>query len=69
MSNPRHLEPINIPAGKAFVKGREVPIETERFDMRHVARLYNIPPWIVSGDYPAPRFPRLRWMLRRIWPV
>lgn len=41
----------------------------EQFDMRRIARLYDVPPWIVSGDYSAPRFPRLRWALRRIWPV
>jgi hypothetical protein len=39
------------------------------FDARQAARLYDVPPWIVSGDYPAPRYPRLRWMLRRVWPV
>lgn len=34
-----------------------------------VCQLYDVPPWIVSGDHPTPRFPRLRWMLRRVWPV
>lgn len=36
---------------------------------RDIARLYDVPPWLVDPDYPRPRFARLRWRLRRWWPV
>ncbi len=67
MNSPSHLEPVTVPPGRAFVGCGEVPVE--QFDVRRVARLYDVPPWVVSGGIPVPRFPRLRWMLRRVWPV
>lgn len=33
-----------------------------------IARAYDVPPWLI-GDYHRPRFARLRWALRRVWPV
>jgi hypothetical protein len=33
-----------------------------------VAALYDVPPWLI-GDYRKPRFERLRWRLRRVWPI
>lgn len=39
------------------------------FDPRTAARIFDVPPWMVDGNYPTPRFAGLRWKLRRIWPV
>jgi hypothetical protein len=33
-----------------------------------VFRAYDVPPW-VAGSSAKPRFPRLRWALRRVWPI
>jgi hypothetical protein len=33
-----------------------------------IARLYDVPPWII-GDYRKPRFAKIRWALRKFWPV
>lgn len=33
-----------------------------------IARIYDVPPWVVSSEYRRPRFARVRWMLRRVWP-
>jgi hypothetical protein len=44
----------------------------QRFELdwqQHVARTYDLPPWLLSSDYPRPRFSRLRWALRRVWPL
>lgn len=38
------------------------------FDFVRVAQLYDVPPWLVGGGPPAPRFARLRWRLRRWFP-
>jgi hypothetical protein len=35
--------------------------------IRMAARLYDVPPWIIS-DIPRPRFAKLRWRLRHIFP-
>jgi hypothetical protein len=35
---------------------------------RHIAYIYDVPPWLL-GLRPVPRFPRLRWALRKVWPV
>lgn len=35
----------------------------------HCARVYDLPPWLLTSNYPTPRFPRLRWALRHIWPL
>lgn len=37
------------------------------FSIRHFARLFDVPPWLVDPSYPVPRFRRLRWALRRVW--
>ena len=39
------------------------------FDWQQVAVAFDVPPWLVNRNYPAPRFSRLRWKLRRIWPL
>lgn len=46
----------------------EHPIEWQ-FSLRRVAWIYDVPPWLVDGRYPRPRFSRLRWRLRRIFPL
>jgi hypothetical protein len=33
-----------------------------------VFRRFDVPPW-VCGLYRKPRFARLRWFLRRVWPI
>jgi len=37
-------------------------------DEHEVARAFDVPPWLI-GLCPRPRFARLRWALRRIWPL
>lgn len=32
-----------------------------------IQRVYDVPPWLVTNA-PRPRFARLRWMFRRVWP-
>jgi hypothetical protein len=34
-----------------------------------LALAFDLPPWLINGDYPRPRFPRLRWRLRKLWPL
>jgi hypothetical protein len=38
-------------------------------DRAEVARLFDVPLWVVDGSYKRPRFARLRWRLRRLWPL
>jgi hypothetical protein len=38
------------------------------FDETTIARMFDVPPWLVQTGYPVPRFARARWRLRRIWP-
>ncbi len=42
--------------------------EQARFNIVSVARIYDLPPWIVDPKRPIPRFSRVRWMLRRVFP-
>lgn len=37
------------------------------FDPVACARVFDVPPWIMSS-VPEPRFSRLRWKLRRVFP-
>lgn len=39
------------------------------FSIESWARAFDVPPWIVDPMWPVPRFPRLRWRLRRVWPL
>ncbi len=34
-----------------------------------IARLLDVPPWLIDLGVPRPRFARLRWKVRRVWPV
>lgn len=34
-----------------------------------VARSYDVPPWLVDTGLRRPRFARVRWFLRRWWPL
>lgn len=43
---------------------RDVGLTTER-----ICEIYDVPPWMVSHHYEAPRCARLRWALRKVWPV
>jgi hypothetical protein len=38
------------------------------FDPVAIAKAYDVPPWLISGEHPAPRFASLRWRLRRVLP-
>ena len=38
-------------------------------DWQEISAAFDVQPWFVSSDYPAPRFPRLRWKFRRVWPL
>lgn len=33
----------------------------------HWARIFDVPPWLLG--HPKPRFARMRWALRRVWPL
>jgi hypothetical protein len=60
------LIPPEVPEEEWVAKAKQ------RFELdwqQHVARVYDLPPWLLASDYPAPRFPRLRWRLRRVWPL
>lgn len=50
---------------------RTPPLQESERELRpaKIARVFDVPPWLVDPDYPSPRFPRLRWMLRRFWPI
>jgi hypothetical protein len=54
--------------GGLFPKEEFAAEAKRRFEIDWLAHLY-VPPWLLHPDYPAPRFPRLRWALRRIWPL
>jgi hypothetical protein len=45
------------------------PDNKDRNRPHEIARLFDVPPWLVDGSYARPRFARLRWMLRRIWKI
>jgi hypothetical protein len=34
-----------------------------------IARMFDVPPWLVDPAARRPRFARLRWALRRWWPL
>jgi hypothetical protein len=36
---------------------------------KDIARVLDVPPWLISERHRRPRFARLRWFLRRIWPL
>lgn len=40
-----------------------------REDAVKIARMFDVPPWLVVPGYPRPRFHRVRWALRRWWPL
>lgn len=42
---------------------------SESMSWQQIAKAFDVPPWIMNPAYPVPRFPRLRWALRRFWPV
>lgn len=41
--------------------------EHRRVEAWQVARAFDVPPWVLGAR--RPRFWRLRWALRRVWPI
>jgi hypothetical protein len=52
----------------AYAAHVETPDEIRKLESWDVCRAFDVPPWMV-GDTPPPRFRRIRWALRRRWPV
>lgn len=46
---------------------RRVSERMRRLTPTDLARIYDVPPWLIDPNRKKPRFPRLRWALRRIW--
>jgi len=41
----------------------------ERGGTLDASELFDVPPWLISDTHPRPRMARLRWRLRRVWPL
>ncbi len=43
--------------------------QTQGFNVSTIARIFDVPPWMVDPTRPIPRLARMRWMLRRVFPA